>query len=279
MLQLKSVFITYDPHTRFKKEALVDVNLRIDLGEKVAIVGRIGSGKSTLIEVLAGLIKPSKGEVIIDSLNITTDKILRREIVKRISVVFQYPEEQFFAETVFEEIAFGPRNLGLSDYEVKERVEKALLDVGLNSSYLDKSPFGLSGGEKRKIAIASIVAINPTYLILDEPTSNLDYAGKQSILYYIKEKISAHKTVIFVTHDMDEVLGIADRVVALKEGRVLFDGNVNTFFEDDKLIQEIGLDTPFTFSFSKKLRSCFPGFPNCSTIDGIVDQLRQKKYV
>lgn len=279
MLQLKSVFITYDPHTRFKKEALVDVNLRIDLGEKVAIVGRIGSGKSTLIEVLAGLIKPSKGEVIIDSLNITTDKILRREIVKRISVVFQYPEEQFFAETVFEEIAFGPRNLGLSDYEVKERVEKALLDVGLNSSYLDKSPFGLSGGEKRKIAIASIVAINPTYLILDEPTSNLDYAGKQSILYYIKEKISAHKTVIFVTHDMDEVLGIADRVVALKEGRVLFDGNVNTFFEDDKLIQEIGLDTPFTFSFSKKLRSCFPGFPNCSTIDGIVDQLRRKKYV
>ncbi len=277
MLQLKSVFVTYDPHTHFKKEALVDVNLKIDLGEKVAIVGRIGSGKSTLIEVLAGLIKPSKGEVIIDSLNITADKILRREIVKKISVVFQYPEEQFFAETVFEEIAFGPRNLGLSDSLVKEHVEKALLDVGLDSSYLDKSPFGLSGGEKRKIAIASIVAINPTYLILDEPTSNLDYAGKQSILYYIKEKISIDKTVIFVTHDMDEVLGIADRVIALREGRILFDGSVNAFFEDAQLIQEIGLDTPFTFSFSKRLRSCFPDFPNCSTIDGIVDQLRQKK--
>lgn len=278
MLQLKSVFVTYDPHTHFKKEALVDVNLKIDLGEKVAIVGRIGSGKSTLIEVLAGLLKPSKGEVVIDSLNITTDKILRREIVKKISVVFQYPEEQFFAETVFEEIAFGPRNLGLSDSLVKERVEKALLDVGLDSSYLDKSPFGLSGGEKRKIAIASIVAINPTYLILDEPTSNLDYAGKQSILYYIKEKISVDKTVIFVTHDMDEVLGIANRVIALKEGRILFDGNVNTFFEEDSLIQEIGLDTPFTFSFSKRLRGCFPDFPYCSTIDGIVDQLRQKRH-
>lgn len=278
MLELNSVSFTYDPHTKFKKEALKNINLKINAGEKIAIVGRIGSGKSTLIEIMAGLLKPTSGEVIIDSLNITKDKVPRKEIVKKIGVVFQYPEEQFFAETVFEEIAYGPRNLQELPEKVKEMVEKAIQDVGLDESYLEKSPFELSGGEKRRVAIASIVSMNPTYLILDEPTSNLDYLGKENILYYLKNKISVNRTVIFVSHNMDEVLEVSNRIIALKEGNIIFDGNTFDFFSNEDLVESAGLDVPFPFLVSKKLKQCFSDFPDCASIDEIVKELKKRKH-
>ncbi|BAL81237.1 ATP-binding cassette domain-containing protein [Caldisericum exile] len=279
MLELKEVSVTYDPHTRFKKEALVDVNLQIGENERVAIVGRIGSGKSTLIEVLNGLLIPTKGEVIIDEFNITKEKIKRREIVKKISVVFQHPEMQFFAETVFEEVAYGARNIGIGEDKIKDAVVKALFDVGLDDSYLQKSPFELSGGEKRRVAIASIIVMNPKYLILDEPTSNLDFSGKSSIISYLKERISKDRTLIFVTHDMDEAFLLSKRVIAINEGRIFFDGATSQFFNNTELVESIGLELPFLVKVKKYLSRCFPDCEDFEDFDSIVQYLLRKRSV
>lgn len=271
MLELESVSVVYDPHTKFKKEALSSVSLKIQEGEKIAIVGRIGSGKSTLIEVLSGLLKPTTGDVIIDGLNIVKEKVSRKEIVKRISVVFQYPEDQFFAETVFDEVAYGARNIGIEENNIREAVLNALLEVGLDESYLGKSPFELSGGEKRRIAIASVIVMNPKYLILDEPTSNLDFGGKYSIVSYIQNRIAKGRTLIFVTHDMDEALMLSERIIAIKDGRIVFDGDTSFFFENSELIENIGLDLPFFPRVKKYFSKCYPDFPNCRNFDCVVN--------
>ena len=278
MLELTNVSVVYDPHTLFKKEALHDVSLKIDCGERVAIVGRIGSGKSTLIELFNGLLSPTTGGVTVDEFNITKVRVPRKEIVKKVGVVFQHPESQFFAETVFEEVAYGPKNLGLNEDVVKESVLKAMLDVGLDESYLEKSPFGLSGGEKRRVSIASIIAMNPTYLILDEPTSGLDYAGKMSIMNYI-EKIHEDRTVIFVTHNMDEAFALSKRIITLKEGRVIFDGATDVFFGDTKLVKDAGLDMPFPVTACSLLKNIYPDFPFLHTIDEIVTEIKKRKLL
>ena len=278
MLELTNVSVVYDPHTLFKKEALHDVSLKIDCGERVAIVGRIGSGKSTLIELFNGLLSPTVGEVTVDEFNITERHIPRKEIVKKVGIVFQHPESQFFAETVFEEVAYGPKNFGLSEDAARENVLRAMLDVGLDDSYLEKSPFGLSGGEKRRVAIASIIAMNPTYLILDEPTSGLDYAGKMSIMNYIG-KIHEDRTVIFVTHNMDEAFALSKRIITLKEGRVIFDGSTDSFFRDANLVKTAGLDVPFPVRACNLLRSYYPDFPFLHTIDEITTEIKRRKLL
>ena len=273
MLELNNISVTYDPHTKFKKEALKDLSLRIYEGERVAIVGRIGSGKSTLIEVMSGLLKPTSGEVIIDNLDITKNKVPRKEIVKHISVVFQHPETQFFAETVFDEVAYGAKNIGVEGNKIKDVVLNALTEVGLDESYLDKSPFELSGGEKRRVAIASVIVINPKYLILDEPTSNLDFGGKSSIISYLENRISKGRTLIFVTHNMDEAFLLSERLIAINEGTVVYDSDTLSFFENAELVEKIGLELPFFPKIKKLLKKCYPDFPDCKTFDCIVDYL------
>ncbi|MGC9101076.1 MAG: ATP-binding cassette domain-containing protein [Caldisericum sp.] len=277
MLELKEVSVIYDPHTRFKKEALIGANLKIYEGERVAIIGRIGSGKSTLIEVISGLLKPTSGEVIIDNINITKEKIKRSDIVKKVSVVFQHPEMQFFAETVFEEIAYGARNIGIEEGKIKDAVLMALNDVGLDETYLEKSPFELSGGEKRRVAIASVIVMNPKYLILDEPTSNLDFGGKSSVISYLQERVARGRTLIFVTHDMDEAFMLSKRIIVINEGHIVFDGETERFFDDAELVERIGLEPPFFVKIKKTLSKCFPDFPSCEDYESVVQYLLRKR--
>jgi energy-coupling factor transport system ATP-binding protein len=274
MLEIRNVSVTYDPKTIFKKEALSNVSLRIGYGESISIVGKIGSGKSTLIQLFNGLIKPDQGSVLLDGIDINKDKVHRKDIIRKIGIVFQYPEEQFFAETVFDEVAFGPRNLGLTDIQVKESVLYSLETLGFNTpEIIERSPFHLSGGEKRRIAIASILAMRPDVLVLDEPAAGMDYEGKMSIIIQIRKQIEKGMSVVFVTHDMDEAFYLSDRLIALDNGFVVFDGSSKDFFQNEPLVNKIGLETPFTISFRKRLLKCFPDIPFSKDIDSLIEFL------
>ncbi len=274
MLEIKNASVVYDPKTIFKKEALINVSLKIDYGESVSIVGKIGSGKSTLIQLFNGLIKPDEGNVILDDIDINKGKISRKDIIKKIGVVFQYPEEQFFAETVFDEVAFGPRNLSFSETQIKESVSGALEAMGFNvSEIINRSPFHISGGEKRRIAIASIIAMKPGIIVLDEPTAGMDYEGKMSIVNQIRNQAEKGMTTVFVTHDMEEAFYLSDRLIALDKGYVVFDGDSKDFFMDKSLVTRIGLDIPFTISFRDKLLDCFHDIPFSKDLDTIIEFL------
>jgi energy-coupling factor transport system ATP-binding protein len=274
MLEIKNVSVVYDPKTIFKREALINVSLKIDYGESVSIVGKIGSGKSTLIQLFNGLIKPDEGNVILDDIDINKGKISRKDIIKKIGVVFQYPEEQFFAETVFDEVAFGPRNLGFSEIQVKESVSGALEAMGFSvSEIINRSPFHISGGEKRRIAIASIISMKPSIIVLDEPTAGMDYEGKMNIVNQIRNQAEKGMTTVFVTHDMEEAFYLSDRLIALDKGYVVFDGDSKDFFMDKLLVTRIGLDIPFTISFRDKLLNCFHDIPFSRDPDTIIEFL------
>ncbi len=274
MLEIRNVSVVYDPKTIFKKEALINVSLKIGYGELISIVGKIGSGKSTLIQLFNGLIKPDQGNVFLNGIDINEGNVPRKEIIKKIGIVFQYPEEQFFAETVFDEIAFGPRNLGQNDVKVKESVLYSLETMGFNvSEIIERSPFHLSGGEKRRIAIASILAMRPDVIVLDEPAAGMDYEGKMSIVTQVRKQIEKGMTVVFVTHDMDEAFYLSDRLIALDKGYVVFDGPSKEFFQNEPLVNKIGLEIPFTISFRKKLLKCFPDIPFSKDIDSLVEFL------
>ncbi|MGB9695250.1 MAG: ATP-binding cassette domain-containing protein [Caldisericaceae bacterium] len=251
MIEFQNVFLTYDPFTRFKKEALVDVNLSIDKGESVAVVGQIGSGKSTLVQLMNGLIKPDKGLVLLNGEDINSSGFPHKEVIRNVGVVFQYPEEQFFAENVYEEVAFGPRNLGFSEAEVEQSVYRALAIMGFSKRIAKRSPFELSGGEKRRVAIASVISMKPKVLVLDEPTAGMDYIGTKSILSHIAREVKEGTSVIFVTHNMDEALLVSERIIALQGGRIIFDGKTRDFFSDEELVLSTGLNVPFAVNFRK----------------------------
>ncbi len=278
MLELENVSVVYDPDTKFQREALNNVNLRIDLSDVVAVVGKIGSGKSTLIQLFNGLIKPTSGRVLLDGIDITKDGIKRREIIRRIGLVFQYPEDQLFAETVFDEVAFGPRNLGFGENEVKELVEKAVLSMGIEFEKVrDRSPLALSGGEKRRIAIASVIAMNPKLLVLDEPTAGMDFEGRKLILSALTERAKRGEGVVLITHDMEEALAVGKRLVVLDRGSIGFDGIPEDFFTDISKVQKTGLAVPFGIRIAKKLESCNFDVPLLTSIDEIVNYLSNRK--
>ncbi len=277
MLELKNVFVTYDPNTIFTSDALVDISLKIKKNESVGIVGRIGSGKSTLIQLFNGLIKPDKGIVLLDNIDINSKQVDIRKVRKKVGIVFQYPEEQFFAETVFDEVAFGPKNMGMREIVLKNAVFSALKEMGFSSEKIAKhSPFSLSGGEKRRVAIASIIAMNPDILVLDEPMAGMDFDGKEKLIKYIKNEIKNGRTIVFVTHNMEELLEIADRVIALDEGRKVFDGRVRDFFSDKELIEKIGIDIPSVVKIRNKLEKCYPDIPFCRTPLEISSYLKKR---
>ena len=255
ILEVKNLSHTYSPNTPFAKEALKDINLSIDKGDFVGIVGHTGSGKSTLVQCLNGLIIPTEGDVLVDGVSLKKTKNLK-EIRKRVGMVFQYPEYQLFEETVAKDIASGPKNLGLSSEEVKERVEEALDRVQLSQDLKDRSPFELSGGQKRRVAIAGILAMKPNVLILDEPTAGLDPHGRDEILSEINHLYQeGDMTIFMVSHSMEEVAKLAQRMIVMNHGQVAMDGTPRELFVQGKKLEELSLTTPQVTKVMEELKS------------------------
>lgn len=248
----------YSPNTPFETVALKNVSFEIKTGEFVALIGHTGSGKSTLIQQLNGLIKPTSGSIVINGVDITKQNAKLTEVRRKVGLVFQYPEYQLFDETVQKDIAFGPKNMGLSDEEINKRVKTSMDLVGMSfERYKDKSPFELSGGQKRRVAIAGVLAMSPEVLILDEPAAGLDPKAKNEILGNIK-KIHAktNNTIILVSHCMSDVSEIADRLLVMNKGQIeYYDTPVNVFKNEERL-KEIGLDVPDAIKLKNILNKC-----------------------
>lgn len=236
----------YDRGTPYETKAIDNVSLKIETGEFIGVIGHTGSGKSTLIQHLNGLIKPSGGKIIINGLDITTEKIKMADVRKKVGLVFQYPEYQLFEETIAKDIAFGPENLGLDASEVESRVIEAMTLVGLDYEAMkDKSPFELSGGQKRRVAIAGVLAMKPEVLILDEPTAGLDPKGRDEILMQIKALHAKNKnTVILVSHSMEDVGKLADRLFVMNKGQLALSGTPSEVFREADFLESIGLGVP-----------------------------------
>lgn len=244
-LKTENLSYVYGEGTPFKITALDNVNIDLEKGELVAIIGHTGSGKSTLVQHLNGLLKPTDGKIFLDDENIWESKSKVYDTRFRVGLCFQYPEYQLFESTVYKDIAFGPANMGLNEKEIDERVRSAAKYVGIPDSMLTKSPFDLSGGEKRRVAIAGVISMEPEVLILDEPTSGLDPRGREQILGLIKNyREKTGKTVIIVSHSMDDVARFATKVIVMNDSRVENSGTVDEIFENSSRLSEIGLSVP-----------------------------------
>lgn len=245
LLEIKNLSHVYSAGTPFQHAALHDVSLCIERGEFIGLIGHTGSGKSTLIQHLNGLLKPTSGKVLFQGEDIWKDVKFTRETRYHVGLVFQYPEYQLFEETVFKDIAFGPKNMGLSEEEIRARVLRAAGFVGIAESELEKSPFDLSGGQKRRVAIAGVIAMEPEVLILDEPTAGLDPSGRESILQNIRDYQKAQNaTVIMVSHSMEEIASNVSRLVVMNDGAVVMTGSPREVFANAQELMAIGLDVP-----------------------------------
>jgi len=255
LLQLENLTYIYQSPFSPVREALSGISLEVHPQEILAIVGATGSGKTTLIQHFNGLLQPTKGRVLIDSMDIFGSQADLGWVRKNIGLVFQFPEIQLFEETVYDDIAFGPRNLGLSEKLVEDRVRRSLRLVGLGFERFSKlSPFQLSGGEKRRVAIAGVLAMEPQVLVLDEPTVGLDKKGARKVEEILKRYHRQGRTVIFVSHDMDLVARLASRVVVLEKGRIRFDGSKVELFRDKTVLKDAGLVLPQVCRFMQNLR-------------------------
>ena len=256
-IKIESLTHIYMPGSPFEKVALKDINLTINDNDFVALIGHTGSGKSTLIQHLNGLLSPTKGKIYIDDIDITEKNVKLVDIRKKVGLVFQYSEYQLFEETIEKDIEFGPKNLGLSDEEIHQRVVKAMEMVGLDyNEYKDKSPFDLSGGQKRRVAIAGVIAMNPKTLILDEPTAGLDPKGRDDILAQIKKLHDDYgMTIILVSHSMEDVANIADKVIVMNNGSVELQGPIDIVFKEVEKLESIGLGVPQVTYLMLKLKA------------------------
>lgn len=245
VLEAKNVTYSYGIGTPFEVSAVNDVSVSIEKGELVAVIGHTGSGKSTLIQHFNGLLKPTSGQILLNGEDIWADKSKIRSVRFKVGLCFQYPEYQLFESTVGEDIAFGPKNMGLREDEIERRVKESIRYVGLNESYLEKSPFDLSGGERRRAAIAGVISMEPEVLILDEPTAGLDPHGRDVILGLIKEyQKETGSTVLLVSHSMEDVAKLASRVLVMNRSRLaMFDTVDNVYSRGDELV-EMGLNVP-----------------------------------
>lgn len=257
LVEINNLNFTYNPHTPFEKKALDNININIDKGDFIGLIGHTGSGKSTLVQHLNGLMKPTTGKIIVDGIDITEKKADLKSIRQKVGLVFQYPEHQLFEETIYKDIAFGPKNLGLKDDELEKRVKESMELVGLDYETLkDRSPFELSGGQKRRVAIAGVIAMKPKILILDEPTAGLDPSGRDEILdeikkLYLREGI----TIILVSHSMEDVAKITNRILVMHKGKMIIDDNTREVFKRAVELEEIGLGIPQITSFMRKFKS------------------------
>lgn len=255
-IKTRNLTHVYMPKTPFEKIALNNISLDIEDGEFVALIGHTGSGKSTLIQHLNGLLRPTSGKVIVDGEDITSREVRLIDIRKKVGLVFQYPEYQIFEETIAKDIAFGPKNLGLSEEEVQDRVIESMEMVDLDYRiYKDRSPFELSGGQKKRVAIAGILAMRPTTLILDEPTAGLDPKSRDDIFRQINKLHRNYKiTVIIVSHSMEDVANIAERIIVMNAGEVVLDGAPSKVFKQIDMMEKIGLGVPQVTYLVRELR-------------------------
>ena len=245
ILEVKNLTYIYSAGTPFEHKALDDISFSVERGEFIGIIGHTGSGKSTLMQQLNGLLKPTSGTVLLDGQDIWSDKKLTRQARFRVGLVFQYPEYQLFEETVYKDIAFGPKNMGLSAEEVDRRVREAAGFVGLTEQQLEVSPFDLSGGQKRRVAIAGVIAMEPKVLILDEPTAGLDPVGTESILSNIRAYHKAQNaTIIMVSHSMEEMARTVDRLVVVNDGKIALEGAPSQVFQHGQELEDMGLGIP-----------------------------------
>ena len=256
MIKAENVNYIYQQGMPFERQALYDVNIEIKDGSLVALIGHTGSGKSTLIQHFNALVKPTSGKIIINGIDVTAPKADLRLVRKTVGLVFQYPEHQLFEETVYKDIAFGPKNMGFSDEEIDKRVRESAALVGLKEKHLTRSPFDLSGGQKRRVAIAGVLAMNPKVLILDEPTAGLYPKGRDEILATIKKLHEENKEmiIIFVSHSMEDVAKTAERVIVMNDGHVEMQGTVAEVFAQAEHLQKIGLNVPQVTLLTDKLR-------------------------
>ena len=256
MIKAENVNYIYQQGMPFERQALYDVNIEIEDGSLVALIGHTGSGKSTLIQHFNALVKPTSGKIIINGIDVIAPKADLRLVRKTVGLVFQYPEHQLFEETVYKDIAFGPKNMGFSDEEIDKRVRESAALVGLKEKHLTRSPFDLSGGQKRRVAIAGVLAMNPKVLILDEPTAGLDPKGRDEILATIKKLHEENKEmiIIFVSHSMEDVAKTAERVIVMNDGHVEMQGTVAEVFAQAEHLQKIGLNVPQVTLLTDKLR-------------------------
>lgn len=256
MIKAENVNYIYQQGMPFERQALYDINIEIEDGSLVALIGHTGSGKSTLIQHFNALVKPTSGKIIINGIDVTAPKADLRLVRKTVGLVFQYPEHQLFEETVYKDIAFGPKNMGFSDEEIDKRVRESAALVGLKEKHLTRSPFDLSGGQKRRVAIAGVLAMNPKVLILDEPTAGLDPKGRDEILATIKKLHEENKEmiIIFVSHSMEDVAKTAERVIVMNDGHVEMQGTVAEVFAQAEHLQKIGLNVPQVTLLTDKLR-------------------------
>ena len=244
-MKLKKVSYVYSEGDAFEKKALDEISLEIPDGQFIGIIGHTGSGKSTLIQHLNGLLRATSGAIYYDGENIYQEGYDMRTLRSKVGLVFQYPEHQLFEVDVFSDVCFGPKNLGLSKEEVEERAKKALTQVGLDESYYKKSPFELSGGQKRRVAIAGILAMHTQVLILDEPTAGLDPKGRDEILDQVALLQKERKiTVILVSHSMEDVARYVDRIIVVNDGKILFDDTPKQVFQHYKELESVGLAAP-----------------------------------
>lgn len=255
-IKVENLTHIYMPKSPFEKVALDNINFEIEDGDFVALIGHTGSGKSTLIQHLNGLLKATSGNIIVDNIDLNDKKTKLSDIRKKVGLVFQYPEYQLFEETIEKDIEYGPRNLGLEQEEITTRVKRAMEMVGLDyEKYKALSPFELSGGQKRRVAIAGVIAMEPKVLILDEPTAGLDPHGRDEILAQIKKLHEQYKmTVILVSHSMEDVAKIANRVIVMNKGKIALDGTVAEVFKEIDTLENIGLAVPQVTYLIKALR-------------------------
>ena len=255
-IKIENLTHIYMPKSPFEKKALDNVNLVIEDGEFLALIGHTGSGKSTLIQHLNGLLEPSSGRIVVDDVDITNKETKLTDIRKKIGLVFQYPEYQLFEETIEKDIAFGPTNLGLNEDEILRRVKISMEMVGLDyETYKDVSPFDLSGGQKRRVAIAGVIAMEPKVLILDEPTAGLDPKGRDDILEQIKILHDKYKmTIVLVSHSMEDVGKLAERIVVMNQGKIALLGKPEEIFKEVETLESIGLAVPQVTYLMRALR-------------------------